>query len=132
DDDVPIYEDLVAHAGRGGSVPGDIIDALPTYKGARRGRKKKLKDRFRLRVHGRCMVPDIQPGDVLLFDRTLPLQIGRIVVALINGEETVVRRVAEVDGYRVLIANEAHTAPIPIDWRVQIAAVAFLGQYVLL
>src|SRR5262245_7470327 len=29
DDDVPLYEDLVAHAGGGGSFPGDAIDALP-------------------------------------------------------------------------------------------------------
>lgn len=127
EDDIPIYEDLVAHAGRGGSFPGDIIDALPTYEERKKG--KKLKERFRLRIHGRCMMPEINPGDVLLFDKAIAVQVGKVVVALVNMEETVVRRVAEIDGYRVLVANDKKIKPIPVDFRVQIAAVAYLGQY---
>jgi len=126
-EDAPFFEDVIAHAGKGGSFPDDVMDALPIGK---KGKKSPLHVKFSLRVHGDCMEPDIRQGDVVVFDRRVEIRPGRIVVALVNMEETVIRRIAEDQGYRLLVANQHHD-PIPVDWRVQIAGVAVGGQYVL-
>lgn len=125
----PLFDDLIGHGGRGGSFPGDIADALPTWMDKRT--IEDLENRFRLRIHGTCMEPDINDHDVLIFDKRRMIEPGRIVAALVNMEETVIRKLVMKDGYLLLVANKNHD-PIPVDWRVQIAAAAVGGQYELL
>lgn len=54
----------------------------------------------------------IQPGDMLIVDRSLEATHGKIVIAAIDGELTVKRLVKTANGARLLPENSAYQ---PID-----------------
>jgi DNA polymerase V len=70
---------------------------------------------FLVRVEGDSMIDaNIQPGDVLIVDRSQKAGDGSIVIAVLNGEFTVKRIVRKEDGLFLLPENGAYS-PIPID-----------------
>lgn len=61
------------------SVPADLV--------------RNAEDTFVLRVRGESMIEDgIHPGDMLIVERTSNARNGQVVVALVNGFETTVKR----------------------------------------
>lgn len=70
---------------------------------------------FFVRVDGDSMTgANIQRGDILVVDRSLEPQSGKIVVAVVNGEFTV-KRLKCVEGKVFLEAENSRYASIPID-----------------
>lgn len=70
---------------------------------------------FFVRVDGDSMVgANIQRGDILVVDRSLEPQSGKIVVAVVNGEFTV-KRLKSVEGVVFLEAENPRYPPIRID-----------------
>ena len=81
---VPFLGDGAANTWRGHDLP-DWLDL----------------SRFSLRASGDCLQPDIQPGQVLIFDRERRATVGSIVAAQVNGEQ-MIKRVVEMNGRWVL------------------------------
>lgn len=72
-------------------------------------------------VTGKCMDPEIRPGDRIVFDPQQPAEPGRVVVASVDGEAAMVKRLVERAGRRYLEALDGKR--IPIDERVRIVGV---------
>lgn len=125
-DDTYLIEDFAVSAGPGTAVPQDFDDTIPR----RRRRKKGPEGVFRVRVRGRCMEPEIHQGDVIYFDTTLTPKPGQVVIAVVEDEESVIKRLVERDGRRCLESLDGRS--IEIDARVRIVGVAVGGQYRLL
>lgn len=70
---VPIYEDYPLHAG----APAEPMDYAPVQKDRAKGRN--LEGYI---VHGDCLKPEIQDGDIIIVDRDGQIDIGNIVACL--------------------------------------------------
>ncbi|MCH4564195.1 translesion error-prone DNA polymerase V autoproteolytic subunit [Halomonas sp. EGI 63088] len=70
-----------------------------------------------VRAEGDSMLGDgIHDGDLLVVDRSLEPQPGRVVIIAVDGEPTV-KRLARLGGHTVLMASNPRFAPIPLEGR---------------
>lgn len=69
---------------------------------------------FFLQMEGDAMRESIQPGDILVVDRSLSPKPNAIVVAAVAGE-FIVRRYQPDEEHRWLIADNTQFAPIPLE-----------------
>ena len=81
------------------------------------------KDLREVTVVGDCMVPDLMPGEVIIYNRKLSPEIGRIMVALRDEEELLIKRLIFVRDDQFLHPNEG--LDIRVDERIR-----FLGRAV--
>jgi transcriptional regulator with XRE-family HTH domain len=115
--DAPIsVEGVYASAGPGAGLPQDIDDSIPREY----ARTKYLRE---VTVHGDCMVPDLYPGEVVVYNTRLSPEIGKIMVALRDEEELIVKRLVLVGDDQFLHPNEGMN--IRVDDRIR-----FLGRAV--
>ncbi len=112
-------EGVVASAGLGAGVPQDIDDTVPR----RRPGSKHLRE---VPVVGDCMVPDLYPGEVLVYNVRLQPEIGRIMVALRDEEELLIKRLV-LDGTRQLLRPNKGV-PVPVDERIRFLGAAVSAQ----
>lgn len=102
----PLIElDQLVSAGPGEAVPQGYEYMAPNGE----ARRSPL---YAAVVTGTCMDPEIRPGDRVVFDPHLPVEHGRLVVASVEGEEAVVKRLVvrgdkryleALDGKRLLV-----------------------------
>lgn len=95
---VPVIRDVVAHMGAGGGFIDDYVFLPPVY------RKRRSKNILSLIARGHCMAPQIEDGDIVVFDKDAPWKANDIVVAGIDGL-AVIRRLVEVGGKPMLRAD---------------------------
>jgi SOS-response transcriptional repressor LexA len=95
---VPVIRDVVAHMGAGGGFIDDYVFLPPAY------RRRRSKNILSLIAHGDCMSPQIEDGDVVVFDKDAPWKANDIVVAGVDGY-AVIRRVVDVSGKPMLRAD---------------------------
>ncbi|HEY8598524.1 MAG TPA: helix-turn-helix domain-containing protein [Thermomicrobiales bacterium] len=115
--DAPLsVEGVYASAGPGEGVPHDIDDSVPREY----ARRKYLRE---VTVRGDCMVPDLYPGEVVVYNIRLGAEIGKIMVALRDEEELLVKRLVLEGDDRFLHPNEGMN--IRVDERIR-----FLGRAV--
>lgn len=115
--DVPISVDGVyASAGLGARLPQDVDDSIPREF----ARSKYLRE---VDVRGDCMVPDLYPGEVVVYNVRLGAEIGKIMVAILDEEELLVKRLVLVGDDQFLHPNEGTN--IRVDERIR-----FLGRAV--
>ncbi len=70
---------------------------------------------FFLRVSGNSMIKaGIHDGDILVVDRSLKAQSGKVVIAAVNGELTVKRLLLEKGRVQLIAENDAYP-PIEIE-----------------
>lgn len=104
------YEfDMTASAGTGGKQP-------------KSNRIKVRKPHYLIEVEGDCMVPEIESGDTVRFDPTLDPENGDWVVATVDGERAIVKKLVVEGGIaqRLLPLNGE---PLVIDENVRIVGV---------
>lgn len=84
-----LVEELSLHGGEHGSpILQDIEDSFPRLVRA----QKKRGDPLRwFRVFGNCMHPKVDDGDWVYIDRDMPVEPGKLVGAVLYGDEAVVR-----------------------------------------
>ncbi len=76
---------------------------------------KNLKDTFFVRVRGDAMIgARIEDGGILIVDRSLTPENGKVVIALLEGE-LIVRRLRIHNGLSQLDAENPDFPPIPIS-----------------
>lgn len=107
---------VVASAGTGAGVPQDIDYTVPREFTAN-------KDLREVTVIGDCMVPDLLPGEVVIYNRKFGAEIGRIMVALRDEEELLIKRLIYARDHQWLHPNEG--IDIRVDERIR-----FLGRAV--
>jgi SOS-response transcriptional repressor LexA len=90
---IPVVQNVTASMGIG--VPVDEYVYLPPRFRQNRRSIQAVK------AKGRCMEPQIEEGDFVVFDTHAQWDIGNIVVAVVHGE-TYVKRLAKVGGKTVL------------------------------
>lgn len=113
-EDIPFIEDVLVSAGPGSGIPQDIDDTLP------KGRKRRYFKHLRsLIVTGRCLEPDLCPGDLVHIDRDRAPVPGKFVVAVRDEEEALIKRLVERDGEWNLAACDGRPE-IPVDERIRI------------
>lgn len=101
-------------AGTGKGVPQGIDDTIT----------RKVKGRrylWEAPVVGDCMMDEIKAGELVIYNTRLPIEIGRIVVALRDEEELLIKRLRLDGDYQVLRPNRGDD--IPVDERIR-----FLGR----
>lgn len=103
---VPIVQDVAVSAGPG--RPVDEYQYLPPA--FRRGRHTNI---LGVIAQGTSMVPEIQPGDYVIFDADTVAQIGDIVVAVVGGE-AFVKRLAQ-EGKRLVLRGDADGGTLPLN-----------------
>jgi transcriptional regulator with XRE-family HTH domain len=113
--DEPMTADgIYLSAGRGKGVPQGIDDSIT----------RKIKGRrylWEAPVVGDCMLDDIKPGELVIYNTRLSVEIGRIVVALRDEEELLIKRLALDGEFQVLRPNRG--VDILVDERIR-----FLGR----
>jgi len=109
-------EGVAMSAGTGAGVPQGIDDATPRRVPGRRYL-------WEAPVVGDCMMDEIQPGEVVIYNTRLGPEIDRIMVALRNEEELLIKRLRLVDGVQLLRPN--HGEDVPVDEQIR-----FLGRAV--
>ncbi|KTD07637.1 LexA family protein [Legionella jamestowniensis] len=106
--DIPLYSSKV----RAG-FPSPADDYIESYLDLNQHLIKHPASTFFLIAAGDSMIgAGIQPGDMLIVDRSLEATHGKIVIAAIDGELTVKRLVKTANGARLLPENSAYQ---PID-----------------
>lgn len=112
--DEPLSVDgVVASAGRGKGVPGGVDETMPR-------RVKGRRNLWQVPIVGDCMVDDILPGELVIYNTKLSPEIGRVMVALRDEEELLIKRLVAVKGRQILRPNRGED--IPVDERIR-----FLG-----
>lgn len=106
--------------------PGDAIPQGVEYRARIPGRKRR-SPLYAVIATGTCMEPEIRPGDEVLFDAERPAEPGHTVVAVIDNEDAVVKRLVEDRGVRYLLSEDGNHR-IPVDARVRIVGVVVLSQ----
>lgn len=108
---VPIVRGLAAAAG-----PGERVDEYlylpPSY---RRGRTANI---FGIVIQGTSMVPEIQPGDYVIYDRDRQPAIDDLVVAIVDGAIYAKRLIK--DGKKLALRGDADGIVIPLDDHAEI------------
>ncbi len=99
-DPIELIEGVAASAGPGAGIPQDIDDTLPRRK--RRRRYDRLRE---ITVIGQCMEPDLCAGDLAIIDREREPKPGKIVVAVRDEEELLIKRLALLTGQLFLVSN---------------------------
>jgi repressor LexA len=94
---------------------------------------KNAEDTFVLKVRGDSMIDDgIHEGDYLIVERSKEARNGQVIVALVNGFETTVKRIyKEGEAIRLQPANSA-MAPILVmakDVEIQGIVVGLIRNY---
>lgn len=107
-------EGLRYSAGPGASVIQGIDDAMP-----RRVRGSKVL--WEAPVVGDCMTDEINPGEVVIYSTKLGAEIGKVMVALRDEEELIIKRLKLAGDKQVLRPN--HGKDVPVDERIR-----FLGR----
>lgn len=74
---IPVYSDFPVHAGEG-IEPVDFV-YLPRMGRTRKGIEAYI-------VHGDCLSPSVEDGDVIIVDREAEINVGNIVACLFSGE----------------------------------------------
>ncbi len=107
-------EGLRYSAGPGASVIQGIDDAMP-----RRVRGSKVL--WEAPIVGDCMTDEINPGEVVIYSTKLGAEIGKVMVALRDEEELIIKRLKLAGDKQVLRPN--HGKDVPVDERIR-----FLGR----
>lgn len=94
---IPVYGEF--HAGTAHKEPVDRI-----YIARLKAAKKSIEAFI---VHGHCMEPKIEDGDIVVVDRDRPGEVGNIVLCLLNGE--LVCGKVRKDGDTLYIRNSAES-----------------------
>lgn len=124
-EDIPLIDDVVVSAGPGSGVPQDIDDTLP-----RRAKRRQFKHLRTLVVAGHCLEPDLRPGDFVVIDRDRAPTPGKLVVAVRDEEEALIKRLVDRDGTWYLTTNDGHS-DIPVDEHIRILGPVVAYQRVL-
>lgn len=104
--DEPIFiEDVAASAGPGEGVPSGLDETIPR-------RVRNRKNLWQVRVTGDCMVDDIMPGEFIIYNTKLSPEIGKVMVALRNEEDLIIKRLRLVKGRQVLRPNQGEDVPV--------------------
>lgn len=72
-------------------------------------------------VVGDCMEDEISPGEIVIYNTKMEPEIGRVMVALRDEEELLIKRLKIVRGVQVLRPNRGED--VPVDERIR-----FLGR----
>lgn len=113
--EAPLIElDQLVSAGPGEAVPQG-------YEYMAASAEQRRTPLYAAVVTGNCMDPEIRPGDRVVFDPQLPLENGRLVVASVEGEAAMVKRLVERNGQRYLEALDGKR--IIVDERVRFVGV---------
>lgn len=107
-------EGIAVSAGSGAGVPQGLDETLP-----RRVRGSKYL--WEAPIVGDCMTDEINPGEVVIYSTRLGAEIGKIMVALRDEEELIIKRLRLEGERQVLRPN--HGADVPVDERIR-----FLGR----
>ncbi len=107
-------EGIALSAGPGKGIPQGLDDMMPRKV---RGRKYL----WEAPVVGDCMEDEIKPGEVVIYSTRLGAEIGKVMVAVRDEEELIIKRLKLVRGAQVLRPNKG--ADVPVDERIR-----FLGR----
>ena len=110
-----------ARTGQRNQVPQGFDEQLP-----RKRKATGFSGLVRLRVSGSCMVPRLNPGDLVIFDTRRAPEPGQIVLAVLDEHEALIKRLAVRDGQRWLVALDGWEQVV--DERVRIVGVAVMVQ----
>jgi len=112
---VPLYSSNVQ---AGFASPAD--DFVEDYLDLNELLVKREEATFFVRVAGHSMVDaGIQPDDILIVDRSLEANHGKIVIAVIDGEVTV-KRLSTYGGKVILKAENSQYKDIPVNGALHI------------
>ncbi len=112
-DPIDLIEGVAASAGPGSGIPQDIDDTIP------RRRRNKRYDRLKeVTVIGRCMEPELFPGDVVIIDRERVPISGKVVVAVRDEQELLIKRFVARGDVQYLVSNDGRE--VAIDERLRI------------
>lgn len=109
-------EGVVASAGPGAGMPQGIDDTMPR----RRWRGSHL---WEGPVFGDCMVSDLYPGEIVIYNERPGPEIGGIMVALRDEDDLLIKRLVVEDGRQLLRPNKVEA--VEVDDRAR-----FLGRAV--
>lgn len=113
--DQPIaIEGIAVSAGPGAGVPQGIDETIPR-------RVKGSKYLWEAPVVGACMADEINPGEMVIYSTRLSAEIGKVMVALRDEEELIIKRLKLAGDTQVLRPN--HGKDVPVDERIR-----FLGR----
>lgn len=94
----------------------DIYEYLPEGERSR-------PNAFSVTITGRCMFPEIRPGDRAWVDPDQPPENGRLVVFTLDDEQVMLKRFVVRNGRRWL--EPLNGPPIPFDEHVRISGTVF-------
>lgn len=127
-DTAPLIEEFQLSAGTGDRnlVPQDIDETLPKYQ-----RPFRQHGLWRMYVTGRCMEPELSPGDLVFIDPDGVPEDGAIIAFTRDGHEAMVKRYRILYG-RPYAVSENKKERFPIDDRIRIFGVvrAYLRRMV--
>lgn len=107
-------EGIAVSAGPGSTVPQDLDYTVPR-------KVKGSRYLWEAPVVGDCMADEIKPGEVVIYSTRLSAEIGKIMVALRDEEELIIKRL-RLDGERQVLRPN-HGKDVPVDERIR-----FLGR----
>jgi repressor LexA len=112
---------------------GTPVESFATQESLNLGDFLRDRETFALEVRGDSMIDDhICDGDLVLVDRTSEVKDGDIVVALVDGAETTLKRFYRESGMARLQPANPAMAPIRVplaDLQIQGRALAILRKY---
>ncbi len=89
--------------------------------GGRSRRRREPDEWVVVRVEGRCMYPEIKPGEEVLVEPDITPNIGDLVVATLDGECLVLKHLVERENVQYLLPLNGE--PIPLDERTELRIV---------
>jgi Predicted transcriptional regulators len=84
---IPVYDHFTVHAGPPTEAPSEYI-----YRARAKTAGKNIEAYI---VHGHCMKPKIEDGDIVIVDRDIAPEVGRVVLCVVDGEVYVGRLIKE-------------------------------------
>ena len=69
-------------------------------------------------VVGDCMTDEVNPGEVVIYSTPLDAEIGRVMVALRDEEELIIKRLKLAGEKQVL--RPKHGKDVPVDERIRL------------
>jgi transcriptional regulator with XRE-family HTH domain len=94
-------------------LPQDIEYSLPKRQRGKRGAQYRA-----IVAHGQCMNGAVPDGSVVLFEDHGHAEPGALVVAVLDGEQVMVKRLVEDDGERYLVSEQGHRYHVNGDVRL--------------